>query len=80
MAPTLQIRLGRMWESAGSPPVFDTALYERLESEGFGLEQYLDRELDLLGKNHAGAIDSGLALETASDLTEAAEKVVAAAA
>jgi hypothetical protein len=63
VAPTLQIRLGRMWESAGSPPVFDTALYERLESEGFGLEQYLDRELDLLGKNHAGAIDSGLALD-----------------
>jgi hypothetical protein len=52
-----------MWEGAGSPPVFDTELYERLENEGFGLEQYLDREFELLRENHAEVIDSGLALD-----------------
>jgi WD40 repeat protein len=63
VAPTLQIRLGRMWEGAGSPPVFDTALYERLENEGFGLEQYLDQEFELLRQNHGEVIESGLALD-----------------
>jgi WD40 repeat protein len=63
VAPTLQIRLGRMWEGAGSPPVFDTALYERLENEGFGLEEYLDQEFELLHEIHADVLDSGLALD-----------------
>jgi WD40 repeat protein len=63
VAPTLQIRLGRMWESAGSPPVFDRELYESLENEGFGLDRYLDLEFDLLRKAHARVIDSGLALD-----------------
>jgi WD40 repeat protein len=63
VAPTLQIRLGRLWEGAGSPPVFDTALYESLENEGFGLEQYLDQEFELLHEHHAEVIDSGLALD-----------------
>jgi WD40 repeat protein len=63
IAPTLQIRLGRMWESAGSPPVFDTELYERLENEGFGLDQYLDQEFELLRKRHGEILDSGLALD-----------------
>lgn len=63
VAPTLQIRLGRMWESAGSPPVFDHELYESLENEGFGLEQYLDQEFELLCVDHASVMDSGLALD-----------------
>ena len=67
VAPTLQIRVGRMWDEAvpdaGGGRTFDRSLYDGLKSEGFGLEQYLDQEFALLRTAHGQVIKSGLALD-----------------
>jgi WD40 repeat protein len=67
VAPTLQIRLGRMWDEAvadaGGGKTFDRSLYDGLKSEGFGLEQYLDQEFALLRAAHGEVVESGLALD-----------------
>lgn len=54
IAPTLQILLTRMWQQATaesqSAPRFTHALYERLRNEGYLLGDFLDQQLQKLGR------------------------------
>jgi len=63
LAPTLQIRLSRMWDSAGTPPRFDAKLYADLENESYGLRKFLSRQIDKLKETHKSEVRSGLALD-----------------
>ena len=63
LAPTLQIRLGRLWDKAGSPPKFTKDLYDKLESEGYGLDRFLDQQFSKLTETHAAEVESGLVLD-----------------
>jgi WD40 repeat protein len=63
LAPTLQIRLGRMWDSAGIPPRFDAKLYADLKNGSYGLHKFLSQQLDNLKETHKAEVRSGLALD-----------------
>lgn len=70
LAPTLQILLTRMWDRAiarsRSCPEMKASDFEALEKEGLGLGDFLDRQLEELGKaenKHEEWVDSGLALD-----------------
>ena len=65
IAPTLQIILTKLWESAtGKPKVFDRDLYDnlRLQPANF-LGQLLDQQLASLANQHPKETESGLVLD-----------------
>ncbi|HEX3551690.1 MAG TPA: trypsin-like peptidase domain-containing protein [Thermoanaerobaculia bacterium] len=62
IAPTLQILLTRMWQEATaesqSAPRFTHALYGRLRDEGYLLGDFLDQQLQKLGRGAISPADS----------------------
>jgi WD40 repeat protein len=62
IAPTLQILLTRMWQEAtaesASAPRFTRALYDRLKNEGYLLGDFLDQQLQRLGRGAISPADS----------------------
>jgi WD40 repeat protein len=67
VAPTLAILLSKMWERARERdydrPTFDGELYDQLRSEGLGLGDFLDQQLDALRADQPETVESGLALD-----------------
>jgi WD40 repeat protein len=67
IAPTLQILLFKMWDSARkrseSCPVFDQDLYLTLKDEGLLLQDFLGQQLSALEKRRPDMVLSGLALD-----------------
>ena len=62
IAPTLQILLTRMWQQATaaseSAPRFTAGLYGRLRDEGYLLGDFLDQQLQKLGRGAISAADA----------------------
>ncbi|HEY0556142.1 MAG TPA: trypsin-like peptidase domain-containing protein, partial [Thermoanaerobaculia bacterium] len=62
IAPTLQILLTRMWQRATaesqSAPAFTHAFYQRLREEGYLLGDFLDQQLQKLGRGAISPEDS----------------------
>lgn len=82
VAPTLQILLSQLWQDATRDdihtPKFAEAQYEQLRRQGLHLEDFLDRKLAELKREHPAWSRSGLALdvlnEHTTDLDFAAER------
>ncbi len=64
LAPTLQVLLTKMWTAAGGKGTsFTEPLYDRLEDEGFLLNDVLDEGLTKLSAWRTDVVDSGFALD-----------------
>jgi hypothetical protein len=64
LAPTLQVLLTKLWESArGKGASFTGALYDRLKDRGFLLKDVLDEGLKALAAWRPELVDSGFALD-----------------
>ena len=70
VAPTLQILLSRMWESAvaenSNAPVFSRELYNSLRREGVLLRHFLEQQLHAVETNHRGQVPPDLLLDVLS--------------
>ena len=67
IAPTLQILLSKLWESAVGEhrhaPAFTIDRYRRLRAQGALLGDFLDQQLDKLASDLPDAVASGLAID-----------------
>ena len=67
IAPTLQILLSKLWETAIAEnrhaPAFTIELYREMRKEGALLGDFLDQQLVRLADDDADAVASGLAIE-----------------
>ena len=64
LAPTLQVLLTKLWESAGGKGAsFTGDLYDRLRDQGFLLKDVLDEGLKALAAWRPELVDSGFALD-----------------
>jgi WD40 repeat protein len=67
VAPTLEILLTKLWRSATAQaahaPEFTRVLYDALRDEGLMLGDFIDQQLVALRTEHAGDVDSGLAID-----------------
>lgn len=67
IAPTLQILLAKMWQTAtgenAHAPQFTLQLYTRLKEEGALLGDFLDQQIAALARRRGEAVETGLVLD-----------------
>jgi hypothetical protein len=67
IAPTLQILLSKLWQTASAAdrhaPAFTKALYASLQRDGLLLGDFLDQQLARIGETSPELLSSGLALD-----------------
>lgn len=69
IGPTLQILLRKMWDAVGNPPrIFTRELYRQQETR---MEDFLDRQFELLEQVLPDGVKSGLALDILTSHTTA---------
>ena len=67
IAPTLQILLSKMWQTASAAdrhaPAFSKAMYGSLQRDGLLLGDFLDQQLTRIGQKAPELLSSGLAMD-----------------